>query len=136
MKKHLKNKKGLTIIELLITISIFVVIGGIASVFIMQGFNLYHEELSANTDESSVSTGITQIVNALRKTTSDNISVSDNKLTVNGKTYLKTGTNITYDGKTMIKNVSGFTVINSASTIQISITTSGGRTISTSFALR
>jgi prepilin-type N-terminal cleavage/methylation domain-containing protein len=136
MKKHLKNKKGFTLVELLITIAIFIVIGGIASVFIFQGFNFYRDELSANVDESSVRNGMTQIVNTLHKTTSDKISVSSNQLTVNGKVYSKSGSNITYDGKTVIKNISGFSVTNSSNTIEISITTSEGRTIRTSFALR
>ena len=49
------NKKGFTLVEMLVSIAIFAIIGSImVSIFIFQGFSLYRSELDSNEDESNI----------------------------------------------------------------------------------
>ena len=136
MRRLAKNKKGLTLIELLISIAIFIVIGSITSIFIFQGLVFYRNDLAANQDEANVRNAVTRIVNTMHKTTSDKISVETSTLKVDSDTYSFDGSNILLNGNVLIKDIYYFSVTKNLGAIDITITTSSGRAVSTSFGLR
>lgn len=131
------NRKGLTLIELVVAIGIFVIIGGAITVFLMQGLTLYGTELNANTDEGNLRNGMTHIISSLRRTADDaDITVGTGTLTVDGNTYALSGGNLTYNGSILIKGVSAFTVTKTNNVIDIYIRTAAGKTLENSYALK
>lgn len=135
-KKASNNKKGFTLVEVMVSIAIFAIIGSIISIFIFQGFSLYRSELDSNEDESNIRSAVTSIVNTMRKTTSDQISVELNTLNVNGKSYSFDGSNLLLNGNIWISNISVFSVTSDMQVVNLSVTSEDGRTINTSYALR
>lgn len=135
-KLTLKNKKGFTLVEMLVSIAIFIIIGSLVSIFIFQGFSLYRSELQSNEDESNVRSTITHIINIMRRTTSDNISVVSNTLNVNGNSYSFDGSHLLLNGNVWVSDISAFSVTSDTQVVNISITSQNGRTISTSYGLR
>lgn len=138
MRKLLRNKKGLTLVELLISIAVFIVIAGTAGIFIFQGLIFYRDELEGNIDEANVRNAVTQIINTMRKTTADKISTGNSTLIVDDDTYTfdEDNKSILLNGNVFIKDIDYFSVVPVSGAIEITVTTSSGRAVSTSFGLR
>jgi prepilin-type N-terminal cleavage/methylation domain-containing protein len=136
-----RNEKGVTLVELIIAIGIFVIIAGSIGVFLIQGFSLYGTELKSNADEGDLRNAMTHIMENMRRTTDDFSATtgivvnSPSKLTVNGKAYTLNNGNLEYNGAVLVKNVTVFQVQNNSGVIDITIT-AAGKTLSTSYAMK
>lgn len=138
----MKNKKGITLIELLIAMAIFVAIGFIASMFLIQGVSIFNQESEKSTELASVREVLSHITNHLRLTPEEQVLVNDDVLTVNGIDYELDGNILKYGGNALTQEIADFKVTRNPEgeddddIIHISITSTQGKTLETSYKLR
>lgn len=129
-----RANKGLTLVELLIGIAIFVIVAGIAGTFLVQGFVLLGNQLDHSIDETNIRNVMMRMVDEMRSVTSDKITVGTNTLTIDGNTYQKIGDGLYYKGKVLFSGIDSFTVTESGGEISIAIKTKKWKNLETAFA--
>lgn len=133
----MKNKRGITLIEVLLAMTLITVAALLMYSFFGQGFSLYKVESKSAEEQTNLRQVLSEITNRVRLADPSTVTYSGGVLTVDGKnySYYSTGNEIRRDGKTLATGVSAFNVTLSGKLLSISITSTAGTIISTSLSL-
>ena len=133
----MKNKRGFTLIEVLVTITLVLAVSALMYTFIGQGLSLYTRESQSAAEQDNLRQVLSDITNRVRLADASEISVAEGRLTVKYTTYSYDSTNksILRDGSAMASDIDDFTVTLNGSLLQISVTSTAGTVVSTSLSL-
>jgi len=133
----MKNKRGFTLIEILVTLTLVVVVAGLMYTFLGQGISLYTMQNEAAQEQMNMRQVLSDITNRIRLTDPANITYSNDVLHVGDTTYYYSSVNneILRNGTTLATGIGGFTVLMQEGLLEISIVSTAGTVVSTSFSL-
>ena len=133
----MKNRRGFTLVEMLVTLAILVVVTALMFTFFGQGLSLYTMESESAQEQTSLREVLSDITNRARLTDPAEITYSGEVLNVGGTTYSFDSVSqaILRDSGIMATGISSFTVLLESELLQISITSTAGTVVSTSLSL-
>ena len=104
----MRNKSGITLIELVVAIAVFVIFISLIAVFFFSGLDRYKTNSERLTSQFSMRAVMFELSNNLRKAELENIAVNEdnNAITVEGAVYAYTS-----EDETISKTISGNTTI-------------------------
>ena len=138
MKKRLQHNRGITLVELLVTIAIIAIIGTSVFSSMILGIKTYNINMNETTDQQGLRQAALHISKQVRNTTAGAVSVSSGSLTVNGKPYTidRTAKTLKYNGDVLANNIASFTPAISGNLLTVTLMSVNGITVSTQLALR
>jgi prepilin-type N-terminal cleavage/methylation domain-containing protein len=129
----MKNRDGgFTLIEVLLACMLVAAAALLMYSFFGQGFSLYTLESESADEQMNLRQAMSDITNVVRVTDGAKISVSNNVLTVDDRTYKLSATKILRNGTAIASNISTFTVSKSNGLLSIKIVNDKGTAIETS----
>lgn len=132
----MKDKKGFSLIEVLIVVSLVAVAALLMYSFFGQGFSLYAAESKSADEQAALRQVLSDITNKARVTPGPQITVSSGTLKVGSFTYKLDGGSIKRNGTAIARGISSFTVNKTAENIlEIKLVNASGKSISTSVSL-
>lgn len=131
----MKNKKGITLIEVIITLAILGAVGMLAATFFGQGFSLYNAETESADLQEDMRLVLSDITNKVRITDEASISVSGNQLVVADYTYAFDGSRIVRNSDEIATSIQTFEVNITNGLLEIRIVNTEGDEITTSIYL-
>ncbi len=131
----MKNKKGITLLEVIITLGILSVIGLMAFTLFGQGLSLYQTETESADLQDEMRLVLSDITNKVRVAEEADISVATNQLTVNDYTYSLDGNRIIRNSSELATNISFFDVSLADGLLEIRLQNTKGTQISTAIYL-
>lgn len=131
----MKDKRGFTLIEVIITLAVMAAVGLLAFSLFGQGFNLYTAESKSAEMQQSMRLILSDITNKVRLTSESDISVSENTLTVDDYVYSFDGTRIIRNSTEVATSVTAFDVSITNGLLEIRIVNNKGTQLSTSIYL-
>jgi prepilin-type N-terminal cleavage/methylation domain-containing protein len=133
----MKNKRGFTLIEMLVTLALVAVVAALMYTFFGQGISLYSMESESAQEQANLRLVLSDITNRARLTDPSSITYADGVLTVDDTTYSFNSTDqeILRDGGTLATGISRFTVQLESGLLEVSITSTKGTVVSTSLSL-
>jgi prepilin-type N-terminal cleavage/methylation domain-containing protein len=133
----MRNKRGFTLIEVLITLVLVVAVAALMYTFMGQGLSLYTHESRTAAEQDSLRQVLSDITNRVRLTDASEISVTDGVLTVGDTEYSydSTGKRILRDGSEFARDISAFSAALNGTQLEISVTNTGDTVVSTSLSL-
>lgn len=131
----MKDRRGLTLIEVIITLAVMGAVGLLAFSLFGQGFKLYTAESESAELQEDMRLVLSEITNKVRLTDETGISVSENKLTVDDYVYSFDGTRIIRNSSEIATSIAVFDVSITNSLLEIRIVNNKGTELSTSIYL-
>ena len=131
----MKNKKGITLLEVIITLGILSVIGLMAFTLFGQGLSLYQAETESADLQDEMRLVLSDITNKVRVAEEADISVATNQLTINDYTYSLDGNRIIRNSSELATNISFFDVSLADGLLEIRLQNTKGTQISTAIYL-
>lgn len=131
----MKDKRGLTLIEVIITLAVLGAVGLLAFSLFGQGFNLYTAESESAEMQEDMRLVLSDITNKVRLTDEADISVFENTLTVDDYVYSFDGTRIIRNSSEIATSVIAFNVSITNGLLEIRIVNNKGTELSTSIYL-
>ena len=132
----MKNtNRGFTLIEVLLALALVAAAAMLMYSFFGQGFSLYTRESESADEQASLRMVMSDITNIVRVTDKTKISVSNNVLTVDNRTYKLSGGKILRNGTAIASNISTFTVTMSTELLSIKVVSNKGSTIETALSM-
>jgi len=133
----MKNKRGFTLVELLVTIGLVVAVATLMYVFLGQGFSLYTMENESSQEQTNMRQVLSDITNRVRLTAPSDISYSGGVLRVGDSAYSYNSDKheILRDGAMLATGIGSFTVSLHDGLLEISIASTAGAAVSTSLYL-
>ncbi|WP_018931426.1 PilW family protein [Gracilibacillus lacisalsi] len=115
------NQRGVTLVELLTTITLLsIVLALIGSIHLFSQKQFIHQSEQVN-QQSEIRNAITEISRQIRITPSDQISVSDNTLTINHIQYRLEGNQLLRNRSVLAENIARFSISLDGSKLKINI---------------
>lgn len=132
----IRNKRGFTLIEVLLAASLVVVVAALMFTFFGQGISLYSDESQLAQEQSGLRRVLSDITNRVRLAP-DTVTVSGTTLTVGSMVYTYDSTNecVKRNGTVLASDVSAFIVQITGTRLDISINSVSGKAVSTSISL-
>ena len=133
----MKNKRGFTLIEVLVAIGLVVMVAALMYTFVGQGLSLYTMETETAEEQTNLRQALSEITNRVRLADASEVAVTDGGLTVGSTAYAYSSAQkcILRDGDTFANNIAGFTATLNDSLLEISVTSTAGTVVSTSLFL-
>lgn len=131
----MKDRRGLTLIEVIITLAVMGAVGLLAFSLFGQGFKLYTAESESAELQEDMRLVLSDITNKVRLTDETGISVLENKLTVDDYVYSFDGTRIIRNSSEIATSIAVFDVSITNSLLEIRIVNNKGTELSTSIYL-
>lgn len=131
----MKDRRGFTLIEVIITLAVMGAVGLLAFSLFGQGFKLYTAESESAELQEDMRLVLSEITNKVRLTDETGISVSENKLTVDDYVYSFDGTRIIRNSSEIATSIAVFDVSITNSLLEIRIVNNKGTELSTSIYL-
>ena len=130
-----KRPRGFTLIEVLLACALVAVAAMMMYSFFGQGFSLYTLESESADEQANLRMTMSDITNVVRVTDVAKISVSNNVLTVDDRTYKLSGGKILRNDTAIASNISTFTVTKSSDLLWIKLVSNKGTAIETSLSM-
>ena len=132
----MKRKRGFTLIEIIITLSIVVAVALLMYTFFGQGFSLYQKESESADEQMNLRQVMSDITNITRLTDASEISVSGGALTVGTNVYKLENGSVLRNGTAIAGDISIFSVNISENMLSIRLVNNQGTELSTSLSLK
>jgi prepilin-type N-terminal cleavage/methylation domain-containing protein len=138
MKRKTLGNRGITLVELMVTIAILAIIGTSVYSSMILGIKTYNINMDETADQQGLRQAALHISKQVRNTTAAGVSVSSGSLKVSGKSYTidNTAKTLNYNGSVLANNISAFTASISGELLTVTLTSVSGITVSTQLALR
>jgi prepilin-type N-terminal cleavage/methylation domain-containing protein len=115
------NQRGVTLVELLTTITLLsIVLALIGSIHLFSQKQFIHQSEQVN-QQSEIRNAITEISRQIRTTPSDQISVSENTLTIDHIKYRLEGNQLLKNRSVLAENIARFSISLDGSKLKINI---------------
>lgn len=131
----MKNRKGFTLIEMLIVVALVGAVSLLMYSFFGQGFSLYAAESKSADEQTSLRQVLSDITNKSRLTKADEITANAGILTVGTYVYKLDGGKITRNGAAIASGITSFSVNKTGDLLEIGLKSASGKSISTSVSL-
>lgn len=131
------SNKGLTLIELLLTIAILAIAAGLMFTLFGQGLSLYTMETKSADEQQSMRQVLSDITNSARLADADSIKVESNVLTVGDNVYSHSGDQVLKNGTAIADKIALFQVSidGTKSLLSITVKNTKGKQLQTSITL-
>lgn len=138
MMKFTKNRKGMTLIELVIAAAIVGAIMMASITVLMTSIKTYNTNFNNTVGQQNLRSAMMTITKQVRNPNSTSAVTGSNVLTVNGKNFTVSSGSLQYNGQIYASNIAsikaGYTDA-SQTVIQVDLTASDGSTLSTQISL-
>ena len=136
MKTRLQDKRGLTLMELLLAVTITVVILGTIYTVLITGIKTYNSDYSRTLGQQNLRIAMIKVTKQVRNAASGTVSITGAKvLTVSSKNFSVTSGNLLYGSAVFSSNISAisadYVAGTSSKVIQVDLTSADGNTLST-----
>lgn len=131
----MKNKKGFTLIEVIITLAVLGAVSMLALTFFGQGFSLYNAETESADLQEDMRLVLSDITNKVRITDEDSISAAGNQLVVGDTVYAFDGSRIIRGSDEIATSIDVFEASITNGLLEIRIVNTKGSEITTSIYL-
>lgn len=131
----MRNKKGFTLIELIIAVAVLGAVAMLMYTFFGQGFALYTEEVKSADQQTDMREVLSEITNKVRVTPSDQISYVNDILTIDDHVYAYDGDRIIRNTRELATGISAFDVSITGKLLEIVLENNDGEQIATSLYL-
>lgn len=131
----MKNKKGFTMIEMLIVLALLSAVGVLMYSVFGQGVRLYAEESKSANEQLNMRQALSDITNTARLVDPDSVSYASGVLNVGSASYTFADQSVKKNGTAIAKEIASFEVSISGGILNITITNLSGKSISTSLSL-
>ncbi len=130
-----RNKRGLTLIEVLVASALVAVAALLMYSFFGQGFSLYTKGSESADEQMNLRQAMSDITNKVRVTDKDDISVTGGVLTVGGVSYRLKDGNIQRGNAVIASAIDTFDVSINSGMMSIRIVNKKGTALETSLSL-
>ncbi len=130
-----RNKKGFTLIETIIVLSLVAVVSLLMFSFFGQGFNLYTTETKSADEQMNMRQVLSDITNKARITAPDLITYELGVLNVDDYSYTLSGEQIIKNGAFLASGISEFNVSIANGVLEIGLVNTANNSLSTSLSL-
>jgi prepilin-type N-terminal cleavage/methylation domain-containing protein len=135
MKAIIRNKKGMTLIELLLALAIVSVVMAAAFTILATGMKTYNIDKNSSIGQGSLRGAMITITKTVRKAPAGAASITGIKvLTVSSKSFTIDSGNLKYGGVVIANNIASIYADYTDAThtvIQVDLTSTDGNTLST-----
>lgn len=135
MKRMGNNKKGVTLIELIVVCAIAVIIISAASAVMVTGIKSYNANVTSTVSQQNLRTAMTKVTKLVRNAPAGAVSITGSKvLTVSAKNFTVSGGMLMHGGAVIAENISAIQADYkdaSHKTIQVDLTAKDGTKLST-----
>ncbi len=131
----MKNKKGFTLIEVLLAVLLIGVASMLMYSFFGQGLNLYTLESESAERQANIRQIMSDITNKARLTEPENITYETGTLNIGDYAYTFSGGQVLRDGTAIAKDISSFVVTIDSGILEVDITNTSGDRLTTSISL-
>lgn len=129
------NKKGITLVELLLAMAILGVVVAVTFTVLTAGIKTYNLNYKSTVGQQELRSAMIKITKQVRNAASGSVAITGTKvLTVSSKDFTVSSGSLLYDGKTLAQNMASISADYTDTghkTIQVDLTTSDGNTLST-----
>lgn len=131
------GKKGITLVELLLTIAILAVAAGLMYTLFGQGLSLYTIETESADEQQNLRQVLSDITNSARLAGADSIEAENNVLTIGDSVYSLSEQNVLRNGTAIAERIVLFEVSidNTKSLLSVTIKNTKGTQVQTSLTL-
>lgn len=129
------NKRGFSLVELLVAVALVAVAALLMYSFFGQGFSLYSEETGSADEQMGLRQAMSEITNVVRVTSADDISVSNGVLNVGSRSYSLEDGCILRNGTDIADGISTFNASIDGGIIHLRIVSKQGTVLETSLSL-
>jgi prepilin-type N-terminal cleavage/methylation domain-containing protein len=131
----MRNKKGYSLIEMLIVLALISAIGLMMYSIFGQGLSLYAAESKSANEQANMRQALSSITNAARVADPATITFSSGVLHIGSKTYYLENQSIKKSGAAIANDIASFNVAISGGILDITVVNLYGKSISTSISL-
>ncbi|MGE5496205.1 MAG: type II secretion system protein J [Burkholderiales bacterium] len=131
----MKNRKGFTLIEMIIVVALVGAVSLLMYSFFGQGFNLYVAESKSADEQTSLRQVLSDITNKSRLTKADQVTADAGLLTIGAYVYRLYGEKITRNGTVIASGIASFSASKTDGLLEIGLKSVSGKSISTSVSL-
>lgn len=133
----MKNRRGFTLIEVLLTLALIVVVAALMYSFFGQGLTLYTMETESAQEQANLQQVLSDITNRVRLADPSSITYANGTLSIGTTTYKfdSTDQQILRNGTALATGVSAFNITLGGQLLGISVTSTAGSVVSTSLSL-
>jgi prepilin-type N-terminal cleavage/methylation domain-containing protein len=131
----MKGKKGFTLVEMLIVVSLIGVAALLMYSFFGQGFNLYAIESKSADEQADLRQVLSDITNKARLTPPESITYDLGTLNIGSNAYKLESGKITRNGTMIADDISAFNVSIVNGILGIELINTSGKSVSTSVSL-
>jgi prepilin-type N-terminal cleavage/methylation domain-containing protein len=131
----MKNKKGLTLIEVLVVVSLLAVCAVLMYSFFGQGIKLFTFESASADRQMNMREVLSDITNKARITDHSSITCNSDTLNIGSYSYTLSGQQIKRNSVVISNGISSFTFSINSGILGIAVTDTAGTSVSTSISL-
>lgn len=131
----MSNKKGFTLVELLVVVALIAVAASLMYTFFGQALSLYTVQSESADEQANMRQALSAITNKARLTDVSDISCAGGKLTVGDAVFEKKDDKLMTGSAVIARGVAAFDASIDGHLLTVEITNSAGRTLATSLSL-
>lgn len=131
----MKNKKGFTLVEVIVVVALIAVVAMLMYSFFGQGLKVFSYESDSADKQMNLREVVSDITSRIRLTDSSSISYSSGTLTIGSYSYTLSNGQIKRNGAAISSGISSFNVSMDTTIVNITIVNTAGTSISTSVSL-